>query len=71
MGKARTNLKLFRVKMKLSQEEMAKKIGYTRATYSAIECGKRTGRQEFWRDFQRAFNIPDAELWGYMKTDED
>lgn len=68
---ARTNLKLFRVKMKLSQEEMAKKIGCIRATYSAIESGKRTGRQTFWRDFQKAFNIPDAELWGYMKTDEE
>lgn len=71
MENARTNLKLFRVKNKLSQEAMAQKIGCTRATYAAIESGKRTGRQIFWLDFQKAFNIPDAELWGYMKTDED
>lgn len=67
----RTNLKLFRVKNKMSQSEIAEKIGCTRATYSAIENGKRAGRQVFWRDFQKAFSIPDNELWGYMKTDED
>lgn len=67
----RTNLKVFRVKMKLSQEEMAEKIGYGRATYSAIESGKRAGRQQFWRDFQKAFDIPDADLWGYIKNDEE
>lgn len=67
----RTNLKLFRVKHKLSQEKMAEKIGCVRATYAAIESGKRSGRQIFWRNFQKAFSIPDTELWGLMKTDED
>ena len=66
----RTNLKVFRVKQNLSQEAFAEKIGYTRATYSAIENGKRSGRQRFWLDFQKAFNIPDADLWGYMKNDD-
>lgn len=70
-SKARTNLKLFRIKQKMSQEDIAFKIGVTRATYSSIECGKRTGRQYFWLAFQKAFNIPDEELWGYMKTDEE
>lgn len=68
--KQRTNLKLLRVKSKLSQEQMAEKIGCTRATYSAIECGSRNGRDTFWQDFQKAFDIPDQELWGYMKRDE-
>lgn len=68
---ARTNLKIFRVKNHLSQEEMAKRIGCMRATYSAIESGKRSGRQAFWLDFQKAFSIPDEELWGYMKNDEE
>lgn len=66
----RTALKLLRVKNKLSQERMADKIGCTRATYSAIENGKRSGRQTFWTDLQTAFNIPDEELWGYMKNEE-
>lgn len=69
--KARTNLKVFRTQQKMSQEDMAFKIGCTRATYSSIESGKRTGRQAFWLDFQKAFNIPDADLWGYMKLDEE
>ena len=66
----RTNLKILRVKNHLSQDQMAKKIGCIRATYSAIENGKRSGRQAFWNDFQKAFNIPDSDLWGYMKNDE-
>lgn len=68
---ARTNLKLFRVKHKMSQEQIAEKIGCTRATYSSIESGKRTGRQAFWLDLQKAFDIPDADLWGLMKPDEE
>ena len=67
----RTNLKIFRVKNKLSQEKMAAKIGCTRATYSAIEKGKRDGRRAFWLDFQTAFDVPDGELWGLMKRDDE
>ena len=33
----RTNLKIFRVKQHLTTEEMAKRIGCIRPTYSAIE----------------------------------
>lgn len=33
----RTNLKVFRVRNKLSQEQIAKKIGVTRACYSAVD----------------------------------
>ena len=44
----RTNLKLFRVKKKLSQDEFADVIGCTRATYSSIESGKRDGRLTIW-----------------------
>lgn len=67
----RTNLKLFRVKHKLSQEEMAKEIGCSRGCYAGIECGKRTGRKEFWIKLQKAFDVPDSDLWGLMKTDEE
>ena len=67
----RTNLRIFRVKNKLSQEQMAKRIGVTRATYSAIEKGTRNGKQTFWVKFQKAFSIPDNDLWGYIKTDEN
>lgn len=58
----RTNLKLFRVKNNLTQEEIAEKIGCIRATYSAIENGKRTGRNNFWDDLQVAFALTAAEI---------
>ena len=60
----RTNLKLFRVKAGLSQAEMSKKIGCSRATYSAIESGTRNGTMSFWNRFQQAFVLPSNEMWG-------
>lgn len=68
---ARTNLKLFRVKNKLSQAAISEKIGCQRATYSAIECGKRSGRKDFWNKLQQAFNVPEGEMWELMKLDAE
>lgn len=67
----RTNLKLFRVKHHLSQEEMADKIGCIRCTYAAIEGGTRNGRDFFWVSLQKAFNIPDEEMWALKKKDDE
>lgn len=66
----RTNLKVFRVKRNLSQEQMADKIGCNRVTYSAIENGRRNGKQSFWVAFQKAFDIPDNEVWQLIKNEE-
>jgi DNA-binding XRE family transcriptional regulator len=66
----RTNLKLFRVKRKMSQDEFADAIGCTRATYSSIESGKRDGRLTFWNDVQTAFKIPDGEMWALIRNDD-
>lgn len=66
----RTNFKVFRIKQGLTLEEFAEKIQYTRATVSAIETGKRNGRDAFWKAVQNAFNIPDAEMWGLKQLDE-
>lgn len=63
----RTNLKLYRTARNMTQEEIATRIGCSRATYSAIEKGARAGRQTFWHGLQNAFEIPDAELWGLTK----
>ena len=65
----RTNLKVFRVRLGLSQEEIAKKIGVIRPTYSAIENAKRTGRKTFWNDLQTAFGLTDEEIQELMKID--
>lgn len=66
----RTNLKVFRVKQNMSQEEIARKIGYTRAAYAAIEAGTREGKQAFWKSFQNAFKIPDSDMWEMMKDEK-
>lgn len=66
----RTNLKVLRVKHNLSQWEMADKIGVCRSTYSAIENGGRNGKQAFWQALQKAFNIPDADIWQLTKNEE-
>lgn len=51
-------------------EKMALKIGCPLTTYSSIEKGNRNGRIKFWLDLQKAFDIPDSELCGYMKNDD-
>lgn len=65
----RTNLYLFRHKLRLTQQEMADKIGCSRATYSAIETGKQNGRVKFWEDLKNAFGLTDAEKGELMKID--
>lgn len=66
----RTNLKLFRVAKKLSQDEIAKALNCSRATYSAIENGSRRGNMSFWNRLQERFAIPSSEMWELMKVDE-
>ncbi len=65
----RNGLYMFRHGKKLSQNEIAKKIGCSRATYSSIETGTRNGTMKFWRNLQTAFNIADTELGGLMRND--
>lgn len=73
----RTNLKVFRVRMHLSQAEMAAKIGnenpekYSRQVYSLVESGKTNGKQEFWDDLMRAFDLDAYQVWQLMKYDNN
>lgn len=67
----RNGLYMFRHRMRLSQAEMAEKIGCNRATYAAIEIGARNGRMTFWNKLQKAFGVPDAELGGLMRVDKE
>jgi transcriptional regulator with XRE-family HTH domain len=53
----------------MSQEEFCERIGFSRGAYSAIESGKRDGRQSFWVALQKAFDIPDAEMWNLKKNE--
>ena len=60
-------LKVLRVKLGLTQQQMADKIGCDRSTYIAIENGQRKGSVNFWFKFQAAF--PSADIRGLMKID--
>lgn len=66
----RTHLKLLRVKHHLTQEQMAERIGCTRTTYATIETGERNGRDYFWESLQKAFDIPDEDMWKLKKKDQ-
>lgn len=65
----RTNLKVYRVRLGLSQEEMSAILNCKRATYSAIECGNRSGKPSFWKKFQAAFKVPDSDMWALMENE--
>lgn len=67
--KKRTALIVLRTRQQLTQDEMAERIGVTRATYSMIECGARDGRLDFWQRLQKAFNLTDAETWELIKNE--
>ena len=66
----RTNLKVFRVRLKLTQEGMAIKLGVSRQLYAFVEAGKRNGSPKFWRSVQRVFNVPDDQMYKLMKLDK-
>ena len=66
----RHNLYMFRCDKKLKQSEIAEKIGVSRATYSFVERGIRSGTQDFWNGLQKAFDIPDSEMWKLQKIEE-
>ena len=67
----RTELKVFRVRHKMTQAQFAEKIGVKRALYAAVENGARNGTLAFWEQFKNAFNIPESEIWRYTQNDED
>lgn len=63
----RRNLKVFRVKHGLSQAQMAEKIGVARSVYAQAESGKRGCSASFLTKLQKAFNVPDADMWELTK----
>ena len=67
---ARENLKDFRLLKRMSQEEFAEAIGYSRIMYQQVESGARNGTQEFWNALQKKFDIADADMWKLMKKTE-
>ena len=66
----RKQLKLFRIERDMNQQAIASRLGFSRSQYALIERGARGGSIDFWENFQKEFNIPDADMWGLMKRNE-
>lgn len=66
----RHNLYMLRCKHKLTQAEFADKIGVSCRGYQNVEWGERDGSAEFWAAIQKAFEVPDAEMYSLMKFEE-
>ena len=67
----RTELRVFRVRQKMTQAQFAEKIGVGRALYASVENGSRNGTLYFWQRFKDAFDIPESDIWRYTQNDED
>lgn len=59
----RHELKVLRVKHKLTQYQAAEKFGVSVPTYNLIENGKRRGSKDFWKAVQKEFKLEDGEVW--------
>lgn len=63
-------LERFRRDQRMTQEEFAIAIGYSRSQYALIEQGKRNGTQDFWAKLQARFCVEDCAMWELMKIGE-
>lgn len=63
-------IKKRRIELGLSQEELAKKVGYSsRSTINKIELGQRGFSQKYLVAFSKALNVPVE--WLVVKLDDD
>lgn len=66
----RTELKVLRIKHKMTQKDVAQKLGISIAAYSFIESGKRNGSIETWSKLQKIYNLTGEETWNLMHQDQ-
>ena len=57
----RTELKLFRIRKKLTQDQIAEKLGYSRGQYARFENGDADTTLRFLQALEKAFDIPFVE----------
>ena len=65
----RTNLKVFRIMQKLTQHDMAARLGYERAYYGHVERGFQDGSAAFWERMQNAFELTDKKIQELRELD--
>ena len=68
---SRTTLKLLRVKHGLSQDKMAKKVGYSRNHYASIENGDRDVTLKFLEGLCNAFGMSFEEAKELTERDKE
>ena len=66
----RMNLLKFRGAMALTQDVISSRIGVNRQYYAAVERGRINGNPDFWAKLQKAFDIPDSEMYPLQKIEE-
>lgn len=67
----RTDLKLFRIRHGLTQEQMAEKLGYSRGCYIRVESGKLSISLRFLTALSTEFGISIDEAREITLTDDD
>ena len=63
-------LKDFRKKQRLTQQQIANKLGINRVTYTKIELGYRDPDLNFMRNFEKAFNLSPKEIHSIFFTSQ-
>lgn len=66
----RTELKVIRIKNKMTQKEVAHQLGISIGAYSFIESGKRNGSIATWSKLKKIFNLTGEETWNLMHHQE-
>lgn len=68
---SRTELKVFRVKQGLTQDQIAEKLGYSRGQYARFENGDAETTLRFLQALVKAFDIPFVEAQRIMLRDNE
>ena len=63
-------MRILRIKHKMTQADVAEKIGICLSAYNKIENGKRVGTLETWKKIQKLFDLGDEEMWSLMKDEK-
>lgn len=64
----RNNLREFRTKLGLTQEEIGGMFNLNRQQWCNIESGKRKGSGSFWLCLQKKFNLSNEETLKLMEV---
>ena len=63
-------MKILRINHRMTQSDVAEKIGISLSLYNLIENSKRVGSIETWKKIQKLFSLSDKEMWSLMKDDK-